>query len=217
MDGQTMKADNGSDVLSVDLIGVENTGDIERAIGTFAARVPSNVEAQVKTTEVAAGALVLLHADRLDGTDLNALTANANLAVVADDVDQVNPAALAEQGVSGLLLASAGVERLALGLEILARGGESWPSSAVSGAVSTLPGHAEEVQGVEQIPSLTRRQRDVLNLVAKGQSNQTIGDLLGLNLSTVKGHVRGIFTTLGVRNRTQAVLALLHAVAKGLA
>lgn len=53
---------------------------------------------------------------------------------------------------------------------------------------------------------LTRRQLEVLDLMAHGLSNQDIGDRLGLNLSTVKTHVTGVLKALGVESRTQAVL-----------
>lgn len=53
---------------------------------------------------------------------------------------------------------------------------------------------------------LTRRQLEVLDLMALGLSNQDIGDRLGLNLSTVKTHVTGVLKALGVESRTQAVL-----------
>lgn len=64
------------------------------------------------------------------------------------------------------------------------------------GALDTLPA------------GLTKRQQDVLRLLAEGLSNQEIGDRMGLNLSTVKSHVTGILKALGVGSRTQAVLAL---------
>lgn len=68
---------------------------------------------------------------------------------------------------------------------------------------------------VATLPSLTRRQQEVLQLLAQGLSNQEISDRLGLNLSTVKSHVTGILKTLGVENRTQAVLALQQAYDAG--
>ncbi len=53
---------------------------------------------------------------------------------------------------------------------------------------------------------MTRRQLEVLDLLAQGLSNQEIGEKLGLNLSTVKTHVTGVLKALGVGSRTQAVL-----------
>jgi len=52
---------------------------------------------------------------------------------------------------------------------------------------------------------LSVREREVLALVAKGLSNQEIGERLFLALDSVKGHNRRIFEKLGVRRRTAAV------------
>lgn len=64
----------------------------------------------------------------------------------------------------------------------------------------------------EHFPDLTRRQREVLALLAEGLSNQEIGARLDLNLSTVKSHVTAILRTLKVDNRTQAVLRFQRAM-----
>ena len=50
----------------------------------------------------------------------------------------------------------------------------------------------------------TQRQTDVLNLVARGQSNKEIARTLGLAPSTVKTHLEHLMETLGVANRTEA-------------
>ena len=53
---------------------------------------------------------------------------------------------------------------------------------------------------------LTRRELDVLQLMAAGNSNQEIAAELVLTLNTVKKHVANILGKLGVANRTQAVM-----------
>ena len=54
---------------------------------------------------------------------------------------------------------------------------------------------------------LTPRQNDVLQLLGKGKSNAEIAHLLGLTEGTVKIHVTAVFKALGVKNRTQAMVA----------
>ena len=54
--------------------------------------------------------------------------------------------------------------------------------------------------------ALTPRERDVLALLAQGESNKRIAAALNLSLGTVKGYVSAIFEKLGVDDRTQAAL-----------
>ncbi len=57
------------------------------------------------------------------------------------------------------------------------------------------------------LPSLTRRQKQIITLLSQGMSNKEIALRLSLAEITVKQHVSGILRTLNVTNRTQAVLA----------
>jgi len=53
---------------------------------------------------------------------------------------------------------------------------------------------------------LTNREKDLLNLVAKGFSNAEISKYLYLSEMTVKTHLKNIFKKLNVSNRTEAIL-----------
>ena len=58
---------------------------------------------------------------------------------------------------------------------------------------------------------LSPRERDVLRLIAQGRSNRQIAKDLAIGEQTVKTHVRGILTTLGLQDRVQAaIFALRH-------
>ena len=67
------------------------------------------------------------------------------------------------------------------------------------------------------LDELTPREREILGLMAEGRSNQAIADRLVLELKTVEGHVRAIFSKLGLEpapedhRRVLAVLAYLRA------
>lgn len=58
----------------------------------------------------------------------------------------------------------------------------------------------------ETMSDLTERELEVLNLIAKGCSNQEISDNLCISLNTVKTHIKNIFQKLEVEDRTQAAM-----------
>ena len=59
----------------------------------------------------------------------------------------------------------------------------------------------------------TPRELEVLELLAAGASNRRIARELGVSEHTVKFHLRSIFRTLGVSNRTQAATAYVRSFA----
>ena len=60
-------------------------------------------------------------------------------------------------------------------------------------------------------PALTKREQDVLKLIAQGLTNQSIADTLHIDEGTVRIHVSNILQKLNLENRTQAALyALRH-------
>ncbi|KRK68477.1 LuxR family DNA-binding response regulator [Loigolactobacillus coryniformis subsp. torquens DSM 20004 = KCTC 3535] len=62
---------------------------------------------------------------------------------------------------------------------------------------------------------LTKRETEVLKLIAQGKSNQEIADELFITLKTVKTHVSNILSKLQVEDRTQAAIyALKHKIAE---
>ena len=55
--------------------------------------------------------------------------------------------------------------------------------------------------------SLTAREREVLRLMAEGESSREIADRLGISYATVRSHIRSFDTKLGVHSKIEAVAA----------
>jgi DNA-binding NarL/FixJ family response regulator len=110
-------------------------------------------------------------------------------------------------GASGFLLKRTRPERLLEALHVVAAG-ESLLSPAVTRAVvdrvaATAP--ADPAAG-RRLRELTPRERDVLELIARGRANAEIAADLGVEESTVKTHVKRILAKLGLRDRVHAVI-----------
>ena len=89
--------------------------------------------------------------------------------------------------------------------------------AAAAGKVQMAPEAAarlvREVRAPESPEALSRREVEVLELLARGRSNRQIARSLYVGERTVKTHVSHILTKLGVKSRTQAAL---YAVRTGL-
>jgi len=78
----------------------------------------------------------------------------------------------------------------------------------------TVPG-AQQATGADQRgtsrpPHLTRRQLEVLLLLAEGKKSREIAEELGISVHTVRTHIQGVLRTLGAANRLEAVSRALH-------
>lgn len=89
--------------------------------------------------------------------------------------------------------------------------GESLLSPGATKAVITRALSRPEVPAPERLATLTAREREVLRLVAAGQSNKEIADELVVSPLTAKTHVARILAKLGARDRVHLVIAAYEA------
>jgi two-component system, NarL family, response regulator LiaR len=82
--------------------------------------------------------------------------------------------------------------------------------AAAAGKVQLSPAVAarlvRDVDAPRGLPRLTRREEEVLTLLARGRDNRQIARELSIGAQTVKTHVSSILTKLGAQSRTQAAL-----------
>jgi DNA-binding NarL/FixJ family response regulator len=80
------------------------------------------------------------------------------------------------------------------------------PATAVAGN-DKAPAEAPRVLP-EKLSTLTRRERDIVNLLADGATNKQVAQELDITERTVKGHLSNVFMKLGIRDRLKLVLFL---------
>ncbi|MBN1530139.1 MAG: HD domain-containing protein [Thermoleophilaceae bacterium] len=90
--------------------------------------------------------------------------------------------------------------------ELLREADEGRLDPDVVDAVLGAAGHSVAERPKELPASLTPRELEVLLALARGQSNQTIADGLGISPKTVGHHVQHVYTKAGVRSRAAATL-----------
>lgn len=107
-------------------------------------------------------------------------------------------------GAHGFLLKRARPEEIVDAIRLVVRGDSLLFPAAIRRLAAARGG-----SGGDRLAAagLSERERDVLSLMATGLSNAEIADRLFLGVETVKTHVRNVLTKLGVRDRTQAVIA----------
>ncbi|NQV61773.1 MAG: response regulator transcription factor [Alphaproteobacteria bacterium] len=105
-------------------------------------------------------------------------------------------------GASGYIPKSASSDVMINALRLILAGGVYLPATLLD-----VPPTTQRPQRGDQSEVLTPRQKEVLALLAEGKSNKAIATELGLSPGTVKVHMTRIFKSLGVSNRTEAVIA----------
>ena len=107
-------------------------------------------------------------------------------------------------GVDGYILKESIPEELITALRLVGKGRKYYDPVVVQYTMD---------YGNKYMDELTRREREVLTALAKGQSNKAIAETLFITEHTVKKHIGRILEKLQLQDRTQAAL---YAVTKGL-
>lgn len=113
-------------------------------------------------------------------------------------------------GADGYLLKSLSAEEFITLLEGVARGEVAITRSLAS---RVLREFATIARGAPKQPALSRREREILRMVAEGASNKMIASDLYVTENTVKYHLSNILKKLNLRNRAQAAA---YAIREGL-
>lgn len=117
-------------------------------------------------------------------------------------------------GAAGYVVKNSDMEELLLAIQSVFRG-NTYFSTSVSDEISVneVMMQAKQTEGRAGYDLLTPREREVLQLIAEGLSNQAIADELVISVKTVEAHRAHIMTKLHAKNRTDLIR---YAIKRGL-
>lgn len=128
--------------------------------------------------------------------------------IVVSAADNPNTISKAiDLGVSGYITKSISTDEMMLAIEQVLKGG-IYVQNVMPQQKPQYYQSQPDDYAVYQLEGLTRRQKDVVWLLAQGKSNQEIADFLGVSIHTIKIHVKNIFDLFGVSNRTEVLVKL---------
>jgi DNA-binding NarL/FixJ family response regulator len=97
-----------------------------------------------------------------------------------------------ENGASGFLLKDASKQEIITALHEVSRGNEYVSFSVAEALKKRVPN--------DQLPVLTKREKEILELIAEGHTNHEIADRLFLNSTTIDSHRKNMLTKFNVKN-----------------
>jgi DNA-binding NarL/FixJ family response regulator len=151
---------------------------------------------------------------RLDGVgamrELRGALPECRVIVLTSFLDDERLLPAIQAGAAGYLLKNAEPAQIARAVREAHNGGALIDPTVAGRLVRAL---ASPSRDASEPDALTRREREVLELIARGRSNKRIAFELGISEKTVKTHVGHVLAKLGVADRTQAALL---AVRRGL-
>ncbi|NYI40706.1 response regulator transcription factor [Demequina lutea] len=173
---------------------VAEAGDGSQALAVVAEHRPDIVLMDVR----------MPHLDGLAATrEITAGDSGAKVLVLTTfEVDEYVFEAM-RAGAAGFVLKRVPPAELIEAVRIVAAGESLLFPASTRAVIERFAGPANDVA----LPDLTEREEDVLRLLATGLSNGEIAAKLFVSVETVKSHVASILMKLGVRDRTQAVIA----------
>jgi DNA-binding NarL/FixJ family response regulator len=155
--------------------------------------------------------LMDIHMPDTDGVEatrqITAAIPQARILVLTMFEDDGTVIASLRAGASGYLLKGATQDEILGAIRAVASGNALFSAAVMKQIVArldeTLAGGG---RGLDRLVGLTPREKEILDLLAAGRSNQAIARRLDISAKTVANHLSTVFAKLQVNDRTQAVI-----------
>jgi DNA-binding NarL/FixJ family response regulator len=137
---------------------------------------------------------------------LKALNAECNVLVVTTFGDEKTVTSALEAGADGYLLKGTALEELRRDIRFLQSGGSPLSPMVARKLLNKLQSHTTGAKPeVTGDTTLTRREQDILEMIAKGFSYTETSKICGIAAATVHSHLKSIYRKLEVHSKTEAV------------
>jgi len=142
--------------------------------------------------------------DRQCVTRMRDLNPNVRVLMIGMDVDECAFIRAVRAGVSGYLLNDASASEVINAIQAVARGEAVCPSQLCKTLFDTVARTKEFIPSVRNMGlRLTRRQQELLPMIARGLTNKEIASYLNLSEQTVKNHIHRMLRKMGANDRLQ--------------
>ena len=164
-------------------------------------------EAQVAASDVPVDVLVV----ELSGPSVQILRdaadalGGARILAVADNLDAEVGAAVIAAGAAGLMERSDDERTVPDTLRRAAAGELILPAAHLVALVELVRVSRFDREEGSRINALTRREREVLALLADGQTTSEVAEALSISVMTVQSHVTNVLAKLGVHSKVEAI------------
>lgn len=179
----------------------------EAATGVEAIEVAGRVHPDVAIVDIGMPEMNGIEATR----QIKARWPDINVLVLTAYDDDEYVFAFVEAGAAGYLLKDVPAEEVIRAVRAVHAGEPVLHPAVMKKLMARFAGPAGgSPAGPSEAGLLSKREREVLTLAARGLTNALIGDELNLSSRTVQTHMRNIFTRLRVSSRTEAVVSAVR-------
>ncbi len=134
--------------------------------------------------------------------DLQAELPVSKVVVLTVNEDEETLFSALKQGARGYIVKGVGANELTAAIEAV-HAGETYVAPGMAGKILTDMAQTHTTTG---LPDLSAREQEILERIAKGETNKEIAAELYLSEKTIKHYVTNILTKLQVRNRVEAAM-----------